>query len=132
MPETGTDALTRSLTGREFLLVPRTRVRFWLPVLLLLIAGAGYAAYATGTGVLPGGQAQVGDDGNAREVIRLKSENQVLARELDEIKMAQAHDKAALAALQKDYAEQVEALRQANRNLAFYRKNVPGAPASNP
>ncbi len=132
MPETGTDALTRSLTGREFLLVPRTRVRFWLPVLLLLIAGAGYAAYATGTGVLPGVQAQVGDDGNAREVIRLKSENQVLARELDEIKMAQAHDKAALAALQKDYAEQVEALRQANRNLAFYRKNVPGAPASNP
>lgn len=61
-----------------------------------------------------------------QELARLAGTNQRLMQEIEQLRMRQAHDGAALAALQKDYAIQVEALRQANRNLAFYRKNVPG------
>jgi len=63
---------------------------------------------------------------SSNEIILLKSANQNLIREIEELRMRLAHDGAALEALQNDYAAQVEALRQANRNLAFYRKNLPG------
>ncbi|MEN3112944.1 hypothetical protein ACFONG_16690 [Uliginosibacterium paludis] len=128
MPETGTDALTRRLAGREFLLVPRSRSGLWLALCVTLLAVAGYAA-AYATGHAPGRQPDGTQDQSKQEVVRLTGLNQQLSRELEELKMLQAHDKAALAALQKDYAEQVEALRQANRNLAFYRKNAPGSPS---
>lgn len=130
MPETGTDALTRRLTGRDFLVVPRARPFWSVFVGVIVVAVLGYAAaYATVDGRVVGAQASDELARSRQELARLTTANQQLAREIEELKMLQAHDKAALAALQKDYAEQVEALRQANRNLAFYRKNAPGAPA---
>lgn len=123
MADTGTDALTRLLARREYSLVAQPRSRFWqCSAWAACLVLGGTVVYGLENMRISGLRGKE----SSNEIILLKSANRNLIREIEELRMRLAHDGAALEALQNDYAAQVEALRQANRNLAFYRKNLPG------
>lgn len=121
MHETGTDSLTRTLTRGRYMVVTRSGSRLsalLLPLLFMLVGATLYVVFAQ----------RLRQDllaGQASSVGQLTESNQKLAREVEQLKLMQEHDRAALAALQKDYEAQAENLRQASRELSFYRKNAP-------
>lgn len=122
MSETGTDSLTRMLTRGRYAVVAKGRAsRFWLVVLPLLFMVSGAVVHA----VFADRMQQFLAAGHAASVGQLTEENQKLQGELEQMRMMQEHDRAALAALQKNYEAQAESLRQASRELSFYRKNAP-------
>ena len=121
MFERGSDATTRMLSGSAFLLTAKQSRRSVVLILsasfsmLLILAGVWFANTRSG----------VTSDAMLQEQIRsLTGEVNQLKLEAADLKMKLAHEQATRQSLERDFSAQSEALKQATKNLAFYRKNT--------
>lgn len=118
MFERGSDATTRRLSEASFALEsrkPASRARFWL---LLLFAGVLVAVFYRSFKEEPV------ENRLRNELSALKQGNAQLLAELGQVKMALEHERATRESLAREMASQAEALKQANRNLSFYRSQT--------
>lgn len=120
MSERKPDRITRTLSGASFALTidtSRQRKRFlMLFALCVLLMGAG------GFFLMPSSAAPALQLHEA--LAAQKAENAKLQVELSELKMSLGHERATRESLEREVASQAEALKQANKNLSFYRSHA--------
>ncbi len=124
MSEKKADSITRTLSGASFAVtVDRSRQgRNFLVGAVLLAATVSAAAYY----LVPG-------DAEPSRALNMalasqKAENEKLRLEVAELKMNLGHERATRESLERESASQAEALKQANKNLSFYRSHAGNVP----
>lgn len=117
------DPTTRQLSEATFTLVPGVggRYLFLTITVVLFLAAACTWLLLTDSGKTA--------EKNLGEELRKSQEiNARQSAEITELKMLLEHERATRAAIERDSAQQAEALKQANKTLTFYRNQSGSTP----
>lgn len=126
MFERGTDATTRMLSGASFNLTRSSSGKgkwFGFVAVFLLMVSAGLYWFMTNVNT------QAPEVLLSQEIASLSATNVRLKQESEEMKMRLEHERATREAMEREVASLTESLKQANKNLSFYRKHTTAAPA---
>lgn len=110
--------LTRKLSTAPCSIVVQGQRRMWwmlVPLLAILASGAGYALYP---------QRQTDEAALRASLEGLKRDNQRLEQEVKLQTLNFQHEQAVRESLERELATQGEALKKAQKDLAFYRTNA--------
>lgn len=118
MSDSKASQLTRKLSSSPCsIVVQGQRRRWWMlvPVIAVLASGAGYALYPPH---------QSDETALRASLDALRRDNQRLEQEVKLQTLNFQHEQAVRESLEREMATQGEALKQAQKDLAFYRTNA--------
>lgn len=117
------DPTTRQLSEATFTLVPRAGGRHLFRTITAVLFCAAACAWLLLTDSGKTAEKNLGEE--------LRKSQEINARqnaEITELKMLLEHERAIRAAIERDSAQQAEALKQANKTLTFYRNQSGSTP----